>query len=106
MYKKEYVYIPTKDCESFCLQCDQDHWMEFQTSINPIKGFKNIDQIYSDLPKQNKKNISTNEREGFKLSDKKYSNNILVRYITFWYYMWYNVFQGVKKVCTFVRGIF
>lgn len=103
MRGKEYIYIPNQGCENFCLKCESD-WIAFQTNIEPIKGFKNIDQLFGTVMKKETK-ISDKEREGFKVS-KQSKKNIFVCYFNLWYYVWYNIFRGIGKLCTFVKGIF
>jgi len=91
----DYIYSPNSICDIFCLICyDEASWINCKSSAHPVVKYLNINQLIS-LKKQNKK-ISTKDIEEFKIE------NMFFHYLNFWYY----IFQGVKKLCLFVKGIF
>lgn len=103
--RPEYTYRPNKMCDWFCLKCyDETCWMNCQASAIPIKGFRSIEYILYSPLKPKTKIFSEREQEGFKVKDE--SKNVFVCYLRLWYYVWYNIYWGIKNVCTFVKGIF
>lgn len=108
MIKKysEHIYMPIQICDLFCLKCyDESCWKVCQSSANPAKEFRSIDYVhYTPLKPKEKIFSAISDQEVFKV--KKEKENLFVCYLKLWYYVWYNIFRGIKSICTFVKGIF
>lgn len=93
-------------CDFFCLKCyDENCWKKCISSAFPIDGFKSVDFLfYTPLKPKEPIRSSIQDQEGFKVQKEK--ENLFVCYLRLWYYVWYNIFRGIRSICIFVKDIF